>query len=128
ELNRQANRLARLLIAREVGPERIVAISLPRSADMIVAILAVHKAGAAYLPLDPDYPDERIAYMLEDAKPACLITTQELAGNFAAVMKDKDVIVLDAPATHKQLEQQAFHNPVDADRIRPLLPLHPSYV
>ncbi|MGG4103276.1 amino acid adenylation domain-containing protein [Paenibacillus lautus] len=128
ELNRRANRLARLLIAREVGPERIVALSLPRSADMIVAILAVHKAGAAYLPLDPDYPDERIAYMLEDAKPACLITTQELAGNFAAVMKDKDVIVLDTPATHKQLEQQAFHNPVDADRIRPLLPLHPSYV
>ncbi|WP_339291242.1 amino acid adenylation domain-containing protein [Paenibacillus sp. FSL W8-0187] len=128
ELNRRANRLARLLIAREVGPERIVALSLPRSADMIVAILAVHKAGAAYLPLDPDYPDERIAYMLEDAKPACLITTQELAGNFAAVMKNKDVIVLDAPATHKQLEQQAFHNPVDADRIHPLLPLHPSYV
>ena len=50
---------------------------------MIVAILAVHKTGAAYLPLDPDYPDERIAYMLEDAKPACLITTQDLAGSFA---------------------------------------------
>lgn len=128
ELNRRSNRLASLLIAREVGPERIVALSLPRSADMIVGILAVHKAGAAYLPLDPDYPDERIAYMLADAKPACLITTQELAGNFAAVIKDKDVIVLDAPATHQRLEQQAFHNPVDADRIRPLLPLHPSYV
>ena len=83
ELNRRANRLARLLIDSHIGPERIVALSLPRSADMIVAILAVHKTGAAYLPLDPDYPDERIAYMLEDAKPACLITTQDLAGSFA---------------------------------------------
>ena len=73
---------------------------------MIVAILAVHKTGAAYLPLDPDYPDERIAYMLEDAKPACLITTQDLAGSFAAVMKDKDVVVLDAPATLQRLEQR----------------------
>ncbi|WP_194543865.1 amino acid adenylation domain-containing protein [Paenibacillus sp. JZ16] len=128
ELNRRANRLARLLIDSHIGPERIVALSLPRSADMIVAILAVHKTGAAYLPLDPDYPDERIAYMLEDAKPACLITTQDLAGSFAAIMKDEDVVMLDAPATLQRLEQQAFHNPVDADRISPLLPLHPSYV
>lgn len=128
DLNRRANRLARLLIAREIGPERIVALSLPRSVDMLVAILAVHKAGAAYLPLDPDYPDERIAYMLADANPACLITTRQLSEHFAAVMEDKDVILLDAPATLHRLEQQAFHNPADADRVRPLLPLHPSYV
>lgn len=128
DLNRQANRLARLLIAREIGPERIVALSLPRSVDMLVAILAVHKAGAAYLPLDPDYPDDRIAYMLADASPACLITTRQLSEHFAAVMEDKDVILLDAAATLQRLEQQAFHNPVDADRVRPLLPLHPSYV
>lgn len=128
DLNRRANRLARLLIAREIGPERIVALSLPRSVDMLVAILAVHKAGAAYLPLDPDYPDERIAYMLADANPACLITTRQLSERFAAVMEDKDVILLDAPATLHRLDQQAFHNPADADRVRPLLPLHPSYV
>ena len=56
ELNARANRLARLLIERGVGPESIVALALPRSADLVVAVLAVVKAGGAYLPVDPEYP------------------------------------------------------------------------
>ena len=64
ELNGRANRLARLLAARGVGPESIVALALPRSADLVVAVLAVVKAGGAYLPVDPDYPAQRIGYML----------------------------------------------------------------
>ncbi|MEU0009582.1 amino acid adenylation domain-containing protein, partial [Streptomyces sp. NPDC006314] len=69
ELNARANRLAHHLIARGAGAERTVALMLPRSVDMVVAILGVLKSGAAYLPVDPEYPAERIAYMLEDARP-----------------------------------------------------------
>ena len=75
ELNAQANRLAHLLIGRGIGPEDLVALALPRSTEMIVGLLAILKAGAAYLPLDPDYPVERLAIMLRDAQPACVLTT-----------------------------------------------------
>ena len=71
----RANRLARLLAGRGVGPETIVALALPRTAELIVAVLAVAKAGGAYLPLDPEYPAQRIGYMLTDATPVCVIST-----------------------------------------------------
>ncbi|MBI0384135.1 AMP-binding protein, partial [Streptomyces albiflaviniger] len=62
QLEARANRLAALLTARGAGPERLVAVALPRSADLLVALLAVLKTGAAYLPLDPEHPRDRIAY------------------------------------------------------------------
>ncbi|MBY8847156.1 non-ribosomal peptide synthetase, partial [Streptomyces sp. SP2-10] len=73
ELNRRANRLAHALIARGVGPEQVVALRLPRSPELVVAVLAVLKTGAAYLPVDPEYPAARIAYMLQDARPAVVL-------------------------------------------------------
>ncbi|HSE18129.1 MAG TPA: amino acid adenylation domain-containing protein [Pyrinomonadaceae bacterium] len=79
ELNRRANRLAHLLAARGIGPESLVGVCMERSAQMIVALLAILKAGAAYLPLDPSLPRERIAFMLEDAKPAVILTPEELS-------------------------------------------------
>ncbi|TDC69399.1 amino acid adenylation domain-containing protein, partial [Actinomadura sp. GC306] len=79
EVDARANRLAHVLAGRGAGPERVVALALPRSPDLIVAELAVLKAGAAYLPLDPDYPAERLAFMLADAAPVCLLTTRGLA-------------------------------------------------
>ncbi|MEV6875780.1 amino acid adenylation domain-containing protein [Amycolatopsis sp. NPDC051128] len=90
ELDARANRLAHVLIGRGAGPERVVALAVPRSPEMIVAELAVLKAGAAYLPLDPDYPAERIAFMVADARPVCVVTTSDLAGRF-----DGDVLLLD---------------------------------
>jgi amino acid adenylation domain-containing protein len=74
ELNARANRLAWRLRELGVGPEARVAICLERSPEMVVALLAALKAGAAYVPLDPAYPSERLAYMLEDSEPAVLIT------------------------------------------------------
>ncbi|PSL55729.1 non-ribosomal peptide synthase protein (TIGR01720 family)/amino acid adenylation domain-containing protein [Saccharothrix carnea] len=73
ELNARANRLAHHLIGLGARPERIVALRLPRSVDLLVAELAVLKAGAAFLPVDPDYPAERIAFMLDDARPLAVL-------------------------------------------------------
>ncbi|MGH3851399.1 MAG: condensation domain-containing protein, partial [Pseudonocardiaceae bacterium] len=70
ELNERANRLARVLIARGVGPEQLVGLALPRAAEMVVALLAVAKAGAAYLPLDVSHPPARIAFICADAGPS----------------------------------------------------------
>jgi len=82
QLNTKANQLARLLIEGGVGPEHFVALALPRCADMVVALLAVLETGAAYLPIDPDYPSARVRFMLDDARAVCLLTTMatELAG------------------------------------------------
>ena len=76
ELNQQANRLAHYLIARGVGPESLVGIALDRSPEMMVAIIATWKSGAAYLPLDPEYPRARLEHMLADARPAVVLTAE----------------------------------------------------
>ncbi len=78
-LNRRANQLAHHLSQRGVGPEVRVGISLQRSPDLLVAILATLKAAAAYVPLDPSYPLERLAYMVEDGGLAVVVTEEELA-------------------------------------------------
>ncbi|AIG26727.1 amino acid adenylation domain-containing protein [Brevibacillus laterosporus] len=80
ELNERANQLARLLQSRGVVSESIVGIMLDRSIDMVVSIMAVLKAGGAYLPINPEYPQERITYLLMDSKPEVIITHPALAG------------------------------------------------
>ncbi|HMB51691.1 MAG TPA: amino acid adenylation domain-containing protein, partial [Thermoanaerobaculia bacterium] len=79
ELDRRATALARRLVAEGVGPEVRVGLLLDRSIEAIVAIVAVAKAGGAYLPLDPAYPEERLAFLLEDAAPQVVVTRPELA-------------------------------------------------
>ncbi|MCK3851422.1 amino acid adenylation domain-containing protein, partial [Pseudomonas sp. W2Jun17] len=74
ELDRQANRLAHALIARGVGPEVRVAIAMPRSAEIMVAFLAVMKAGGVYVPLDIEYPRDRLLYMMQDSRSKLLLT------------------------------------------------------
>jgi amino acid adenylation domain-containing protein len=78
ELNERANRLAHLLIARGVSHEHRAGILLKRSPDMLIALLAVLKAGGCYVPLDPSYPQERVAFMTKDAGLTVLLTEQEL--------------------------------------------------
>ncbi|MFI5572519.1 amino acid adenylation domain-containing protein, partial [Streptomyces sp. NPDC051740] len=79
ELNERADRLADHLVAHGAGPERFVAVSLPRGLDLVVALLAVVKSGAAYLPVDPGYPQERIAYILQDTSPVLVVDEEWLA-------------------------------------------------
>jgi amino acid adenylation domain-containing protein len=74
QLDQRANRLANLLRARGIGPESLVGICLERSVDVAVCVLAVWKAGAAYLPLDPTYPDDRLRYLVSDARAALVLT------------------------------------------------------
>jgi len=81
DLNAQANQLARYLQGRSIGPEDRVGLYLGRSLDMVIGILGVLKAGAAYVPLDPSYPRERLAYMLEDASIALVLTQEMLVPN-----------------------------------------------
>jgi amino acid adenylation domain-containing protein len=77
-LEARSNQLARYLVNRDVGPDDVVGIHLTRSVDMIIALLGVMKAGAAYLPLDPSYPPERLAYMLDDANPKLILSHSEV--------------------------------------------------
>ncbi|WP_344646409.1 amino acid adenylation domain-containing protein, partial [Streptomyces durmitorensis] len=79
ELNERANRLARELVRRGVGPEAAVAVAVPRSAQYVVAVLAALKAGGAYVPLAHDHPAQRLEFMLRDASPALLLTTSAVA-------------------------------------------------
>jgi amino acid adenylation domain-containing protein len=92
ELNRLANRLAHGLIHQGVGPGKIVGVHIERSLDMLVAVLGVLKAGAAYLPLDPYFPEDRLAFMVEDAEVGLILTQRELrksADQFGANLADK---------------------------------------
>ncbi|MFI5801202.1 amino acid adenylation domain-containing protein, partial [Streptomyces sp. NPDC051677] len=80
ELNARVNRLARFLVEQGAGPETFVALVLPRSVDLVVSLLAVLKSGAAYVPVDPEFPADRIAYVLEDSHPVLTLTEEVLAG------------------------------------------------
>ncbi|MGW2056155.1 non-ribosomal peptide synthetase, partial [Streptomyces sp. NPDC001840] len=124
ELDERANRLARLLIRRGIGPERIVGLAVPRSVDLIVGLLAVLKSGAGYLPIDPEYPAERIAFMLADAVPSLTLTTTEVAGRIAT----GPALLLDDPAVVAELGALPADVPGDEERTGPLLPQHPAYL
>ncbi|WP_228000598.1 amino acid adenylation domain-containing protein [Nocardia australiensis] len=121
ELDERANRLARLLIARGAGPEKAVALCMHRGVELVVGIYAIVKSGAAYLPLDPDHPAERIEEILRQAEPVCVLVAarDELTLPARADRLDIDAIELSAYDGH----------PVtDTDRIVPLRTDHLAYV
>ncbi|GAA2581767.1 amino acid adenylation domain-containing protein [Actinomadura fulvescens] len=125
ELAGRVNRLARWLIAAGSGPGDPVAVLLPRSADSIVALLAVLTAGAMYVPVDLTYPPERVRFMLADAAPHVVITTGALAEQ-----ADLDVrqLALGSPDAEAELAELA-NGPVGADeRRRMLTPSDPAYM
>ncbi|MGH3884026.1 MAG: non-ribosomal peptide synthetase, partial [Pseudonocardiaceae bacterium] len=134
ELDARANRLARLLLARGVGPERVVALLLPRSVEMVVAQLAVTKAGGAFLPVDPAYPVERIRFMVADSAAAVVLTCGEVTASSIGIASLVGVgggtvpVVLDEPAVLAKLGAMPDRAPTDADRPTPLRLAHPAYV
>nr|WP_156164311.1 non-ribosomal peptide synthetase [Streptacidiphilus albus] len=111
ELNTRANHVADWLIREGVGAEQLVALAVPRSVEMVAALLGILKAGAAFLPVDPAYPADRIAFMLRDAAPVRLLTSREVAGRLP--QGGPETLVLDDPAVLAGLDGA---NPTDAER------------
>ncbi|MEU5730634.1 non-ribosomal peptide synthase/polyketide synthase [Streptomyces antimycoticus] len=133
ELEAESNRLARYLIARGVGPESLVAVVMDRSPELVTALLAVMKAGGAYLPVDPEYPSERITSMVADAAPVALLTTAAVSGRLGwsgppAGLSVAQWVVLDDPVVRAAVAGQDTYTLVQADRSAPLRPEHPAYV
>ncbi|MDQ3274798.1 MAG: amino acid adenylation domain-containing protein [Actinomycetota bacterium] len=119
ELNRRANRMAHHLIGRDVGQEDRVAVAMPRSVERVVAVLAVAKTGAAYLPVDPEYPTERIALMMGDARPVLLLSTSGIG-----IESDVATVLLD----EVDLAGRAETDPTDVERASALDVDGPAYV
>jgi amino acid adenylation domain-containing protein len=116
ELNGRANQVAHHLRGLGVGPEGLVGICAERSVEMVVAMMGVLKAGGAYLPMDPAYPEERLGFMLEDAKVSVLLTQSGVEREWPGKMR---VVLLDS----LRLEEESVDNPVAVSQ-----PEHLAYV
>ena len=106
-LNEEANRLAHYLIKKGVGPGMLVGVCVERCPEMVVALLAVLKTGAAYVPLDPSYPEERLSFMIEDARLGCVVTRNGIQKRLPTSVPT--VIALDSEAALSRNEP--VHNP-----------------
>ncbi len=126
ELNARANRLAWLLLGSGVGPEGYVALVFEHSLELLVAILGTLKAGAAFLPLDPDVPRARLAGLIADANPRLVLTTRTLAERVAT--EKVDLRCLDEAEAIGALAELPATAPTDADRPTALRTSHPAYV
>ncbi|MER7766096.1 amino acid adenylation domain-containing protein [Kitasatospora sp. NPDC096140] len=124
ELDARANRTARVLLSHGAGPERIVAVLLPRSAELVTTILAIWKSGSVHMPVDTDYPADRIEFMLTDARPDLILAAPDAVAKIPAGLRDRVVTTdrLAAPADTPSGEV------TDAERGRPLLPGCGAYV
>ncbi|MEV5832763.1 amino acid adenylation domain-containing protein [Nocardia sp. NPDC052112] len=136
ELDEMSNRLARTLIEHGAGPEVVVAIALPRSLDSIAAIWAVAKTGAAYVPIDPSYPAERIGHMIADSGAMLGLTVPESLATMpawpAAGGKHRkhyvDWLVLGSDELAAESGRYSTDPVTDADRHYPLRIGHPAYL
>ncbi|MFH8467049.1 amino acid adenylation domain-containing protein [Streptomyces sp. NPDC017991] len=126
-LDARVNALAHLLVEEGVRVGDRVAVALPRSADLVVALAGVIRAGAAYVPIDPDYPAERVKHILADAEPRAVITDRHTAGVHRHVLTDHPVRILfiDDELVRRQFDAGV----IDPPRVsRPLLPADAAYV
>ncbi|AYJ49061.1 non-ribosomal peptide synthetase [Rhodococcus sp. P1Y] len=126
ELDASANRLARRLIAVGAGPDSLVAVALPRSVELVVALVAVVKSGAGYLPVDPSYPSDRVEFMVADASPVAVVTTPDvLAGESMSAVRDGDIVVVDVSDAAGEWDSSPV---TDFDRVAPLGAENLAYV
>ncbi|MGW7276694.1 non-ribosomal peptide synthetase, partial [Streptomyces sp. NPDC054864] len=128
EVNERANQLARHLIHHGAGPEKLVALALPRSAELVIALLAILKSGAGYVPLDPDYPADRIAYVLQDADPVLVLTDTTTIPHLPEAEGEGVPLLPIDDGTLAVLETLGTHDVTDTERSTPLLPHHTAYV
>ncbi|MEU5980237.1 amino acid adenylation domain-containing protein, partial [Streptomyces sp. NPDC047315] len=126
ELDVRVNRLARELVQRGVGAESVVGVSLERSVDWVVALLAVMRAGGAYLPVDGAYPADRIAYMVGDSAAVLVLTDTARACRLPELAAP--VLELDAPEFLAEVVRRDGSPLTDADRHGPLSPANSAYV
>ena len=124
ELNARSNRLARYLVSLGIGPEQLIAILMERSAGLVVALLAVLKAGAAYLPVDPGYPVGRISYMLHDAQVEYVLASRDVGLPVESATR----IVIADPSLAEATSVYCGDNVADEERRTTLLADHPGYV
>jgi amino acid adenylation domain-containing protein len=115
DLDCRANQMARRLIAMGFGPEDIIGLALPRSPDLIIALIGIAKAGAAFLPLDPKYPAARLAYMADDSKLRLAITDSDGAG---VLPGDLPLITTDDPV-EQAMTDHLPDGPLRGERLRP---------
>jgi amino acid adenylation domain-containing protein len=127
ELAARVNQLARYLIAQGIAAEDTVAVLLPRSIERVIALLAVMHAGAAYLPVVPEHPAERIGFILHDAGVRIVLTDSTTAKALPPGLTISSVL-LDRPAARAAIAAQPTATIRDADRRRPLSPANPAYV
>ncbi|RVW06845.1 amino acid adenylation domain-containing protein [Prescottella agglutinans] len=125
ELDERSTRLARLLVSRGAGPEDVIAVALTRSVESVTAVWAVAKSGAAFVPVDPNYPGDRVAHMVSDSGAVLGVTTAEHADGLPDGIP---WLVLDDAAVSAALDEQSVARPSNADRVRILTPSHPAYV
>ena len=134
ELDARANRLARLLAGRGVGPESVVAVVFERSVDLIVSLLGVLKCGAGYLPIDPAYPAGRTAYVIADSGAVCVLTGESMRERLTEFEIGTEsatgvpVLLVDDPAVAAEIAALPAGALTDAERTAPLLPEHPMWV
>ena len=120
-----AARLGSYLTRVGAGPESVVAVAVPRSAQMMVAVLGVFWAGAAYLPVDPGNPAERIGFMFADAAPVAVVTTAATAAELPGGPRR---VLLDDPQEAARIAACSGSALPGGERITPLVPAHPAYV
>jgi len=142
ELDQRANQLARHLIDQSIGPDDVVAVAVERSINMVVAIFAVLKTGAAYLPLDVEYPIERLVWMIQDSQAKRLITTQKSIENIfkktvfiektdsaqSELLSKLSYSILDETVFQQELLSYSNKKITHAELVKPIKPDHLAYM